>query len=204
MTILVAFKESKEILNLADLFKKGKLETMNRDITVNRESGRDFISLGTRTGEGAVWLSVKLFRNGRIKLVARGKDVLQGSFMGIYFHGKDTLNFDNVYLRPFNFRATDPVRKIHAIQYSSAPTFSWEYLRKEKNGIYEKGIEDAPKANDWVTLEIVIDNEVISAYVNDSKTPSLEVKKLNRNTTGKVGISGFNADFQSIEITYAD
>lgn len=194
------FADKKEVLNLPELHRQGKLEVVNRKITHHKENGKEFITLDRSEGEGAVWLPVKPFTNGTITIVARGRDVLQGSFMGIFFHGKDTLNFDNIYCRPFNFRTEDPQRKIHAIQYSSAPKYSWEYLRKERNGSYEKGIANAPQADDWITLSITIHGDMIKAYINHSKTPSLEVKKLNTNTTGKVGISGFNADFQSVTI----
>jgi len=41
--------------------------------------------------------------------------------VGIAFHGSDNKTLDAIYFRPFNFQSTDPVRKIHAVQYVSHP-----------------------------------------------------------------------------------
>src|ERR1017187_621430 len=54
---------------------------------------------------------------------------IPGSGLGIAFHGEDTSTYDAVYFRPFNFNTTDPVRKIHAVQYVSMPDNPWFRLR---------------------------------------------------------------------------
>jgi len=55
----------------------------------------------------------------------RGKDLFQQSFVGLAFHGKDDNTYEAVYLRPFNVRSDDPVRRDHAVQYMSVPDFDW-------------------------------------------------------------------------------
>ncbi len=66
---------------------------------------------------GLVWIEGSDFGEGTIEVDVRGKDVLQQSFVGVAFHGKDDKTYESVYLRPFNFRADDPVRHQHAVQY---------------------------------------------------------------------------------------
>src|SRR5690606_30300882 len=121
---------------------------------------------------------------------------------GIAFHGLDTMHTDIIYFRPFNFHAEDPVRKIHAVQYVSAPDYSWYKLRTEKNGIYEKAVNPAPLATDWFRAKIVVDDKTINVYVNDATTPSLTVEKLNDRKTGKIGLwnEGLPGDFANLTI----
>ncbi|CCH52445.1 hypothetical protein BN8_01448 [Fibrisoma limi BUZ 3] len=56
------------------------------------------------SAKGIVWLKGLNFKQGTIDVDLRGKDVFLQSFLGIAFHGVDTLTYDVVYFRPFNFR----------------------------------------------------------------------------------------------------
>ena len=58
------------------------------------------------------------FKQGTIEVDLRGKDVLQ-SFPGICFHGVNTLTYDVVYFRPFNFEHPDTLRRNWSAQYMS-------------------------------------------------------------------------------------
>lgn len=135
-----------------------------------------------------IWLKDASFSEGTIEIDLKGTETFQGAFLGIAFHGVDTLTYDGVYFRPFNFRAEDPVRKIHAVQYISEPAHPWHVTRKEMNGIYEKAVTPAPTATEWFHAKIVVKGKTINVYVNDSKTPSLTVDKLNDRNTGKIGL----------------
>lgn len=200
-----SYAQSKVNVDLIDLQKHHKLTVRNRDISVASKGEKTFLKMGTRdTVEGIIWLPVKDFKKGKLVMVARGKDILQGSFAGIAFHGINDSTHDNVYCRPFNFRASDSVRKIHAVQYVFAPNYHWHRLRTEHNGVYEKGIAKPPKADDWFTLTLVVDEENVKAYINHEPTPSLTVKKLNTNKTGKVGLTGINCDILGFNIDYQD
>lgn len=152
---------------------------------------------------GLAYLKDVTFSTGRIDVDLRGKDIFQKSFIGIAFHGIDTLTTDIVYFRPFNFRSTDPVRKIHAVQYVSEPEFPWHKLREEKNGVYEKAVDPAPAASDWFHATIVIDETQIRVYVNNAVDPSLTVKKLNSRRDGKIGLwnNGLEGDFANLTIS---
>ena len=197
----LTFAQKKQTLDLADLFKKGKIVAINREMKSVTENGRNFIQLADNKEEGLVWLPTKGFKNGKITVKMRGKDVLQRSFVGIAFHGSNDTTYDAVYCRPFNFFAKDSVRKIHAIQYISHPIFTWKKLREERNGVFEKEIINSPNPNDWFTMTLIIDKKSVKAFINQDVKPSLVIEKLNVRENGKLGLFvGDNAggDFETI------
>lgn len=135
-----------------------------------------------------VWLKDVTFSEGTIEIDLKGNDGMQQTFPGVIFHGVDTVTYDGVYFRPFNFQSADPVRKIHAVQYISHPKHTWDFLRENHNGMYEKAVTPAPGPNDWFHAKIVVKGKEINVYVNGSTTPSLTVTKLNDRTTGMLGL----------------
>jgi len=192
---LVAQKKS---YDLQQLLKENKLTAYKGNVVSITDGSRKGISM-----TGLVYLPDVTFSKGTIDVDIRGKDVLQKSFIGIAFHGVDTTTSDIVYFRPFNFRSTDPVRKIHAVQYVSEPEYPWDKLREERNGVYEKGIDPPPAATDWFHARIVVEETQIKVYVNNAKAPSLVVDKLNARRTGKIGLwnNGLEGDFANLVIT---
>lgn len=200
------FAQQVSTIDLYDLQKQQKLTVLNREIELVSENKHRFIRLSEKSGvEGLVWIPAADFKNGVIELKMRGKDVLQKSFIGIAFHALNDSTYDAVYCRPFNFLAKDSVRKLHAIQYISHPTFTWKKLREEKNGMYEKEIIAPPDPNDWFTLKVVVANNLVKAFINESDQPSLTVEKLSGNQNGKIGIfvgSGSGGDFESVSIQH--
>lgn len=200
-----SFAQDEVKVKLARLQKRGKLTIIKRDVVIVKENNKKFLHISTKdTVEGVIWLPVKDFKKGKLEIVARGRDFLQGSFVGIAFHGINDSTYDNVYCRPFNFRTPDSIRKIHAIQYVYLPNYNWQRLRKERNGFFEKNISDAPPADDWFILTLIVDQTMVNAYINHELRPSLAVNKLNNNTSGKVGITGINSDILSFKIEYID
>jgi hypothetical protein len=155
--------------------------------------------------KGIVWLKDERFSKGVIEIDLRGKDILQQSFLGIAFHGIDTATYDAIYFRPFNFRAEDPERKVHAVQYISAPDFHWDRLRKEHHGVYEKGIVPPPGPDQWFHARIEVGDTTIKVFVNKSSTPSLIVQKLNSRKNGLIGLwstkQGVDGDFANLTIS---
>lgn len=152
--------------DLLDLFENNKLGPFNRKLSPLSENEKRGISFSKSTNDGIAWLTGFEFSNGTIELDIRGKDAFQQSFVGIAFHGVDNNTLDAVYFRPFNFQSTDPVRKIHAVQYISHPDFSWPVLREKYNGKYEKPVTPAPKGNEWFQARIVIQYPKVTVYVN--------------------------------------
>jgi hypothetical protein len=183
--------------DLQQLLKEKKLIAHGQNVIPITDGGKKGISQ-----TGIIWLKDVNFSEGTIEVDLRGKDVVQKSFIGIVFHGVDTVTHDVIYFRPFNFLSTDPVRKIHAVQYVAHPDFPWDKLREEKNGIYEKAVTPAPSPKDWFHAKIVVKGTEISVFVNDSTTPSLTVNKLNTRSNGKIGIwnEGIEGDFANLVI----
>jgi hypothetical protein len=193
----------KQSFDLQQLLKEKKLITINGKVVPITDGNMKGVSMVPGFREGVVWLKDVTFSTGTIEIDLRGKDVFQKSFIGIAFHGVDSITQDIVYFRPFNFQSQDPVRKIHAVQYVSHPDFPWEKLREEKNGIYEKGIDPPPSPADWFHARIVVDDKQIKVYVNNASTPSLTVDKLNTRKSGLIGLSneGLAGDFANLTIT---
>jgi hypothetical protein len=177
--------------------KKFKLNLPQPFAFDDKDSGKKVIGLS-----GIAWLKGVEFSTGTIELDLRGQDVFQRSFIGIAFHGVDSATYDVVYFRPFNFRAEDPERKIHAVQYMTLPDNPWSKLRSEQNGIFEKAVIPAPAATDWFHAKIEVTKEEIIVFVNNSTTPSLKVKKLNNRTTGQIGLwnEGLDGQFANLVI----
>jgi len=188
--------------NLTDLHRSGQLTAKNRVITLEKDYSGEFIRLGKAMVVSAILLPADDFKRGKIEALVRGKDIFQGSFAGLAFHAQSDSIFDLVYCRPFNFQTSDSLRRIHMIQYAYFPKIDWQVLRVKYNGIYEKGIANPPKADEWFKLTLVVDEKRVKAYINDSNTPTLVVEKLNQISNGKVGIFGLNVDFKSIKIEY--
>jgi hypothetical protein len=145
------------------------------------------------------------FTEGVIEFDALGQsEPRQSNFLGAAFHYIDTQTHGAVYFRPFNFRAEDADRKIHAVQYISHPEYRWANLRREKPGQYEKGIFPAPDGDAWFHVRIVAANSRVSASVNGSSDPCLEVNELSSRKGGGVGLwvgPGQGGYFANLRIT---
>ncbi|ULQ55241.1 hypothetical protein KJS94_11365 [Flavihumibacter rivuli] len=194
---------AQEQLDLAGLWKQGRLSVVNRDAQLATDGGRPYLKLSEAKGEGLVWLPVEDFENGKIVIDMRGKDVLQRSFIGIAFHGVNDSTYEGVYCRPFNFFATDSIRRIHAIQYISHPEFTWKRLREERNAQFEQEIINPPDPNGWFTMTLVIEGDTVRAFINDARTPSLVVRRLGANKVGRLGLfmgDSSGGDFRSMVV----
>ena len=174
-------------------------------MTFENTADKKYLSLSRERGDCLIWLPVEDFQNGTIEIVMRGINEFQRSFIGIAFHGLNDSTFDAVYCRPFNFLASDSVKRMRAIQYISHPAYTWEKLRTEQSGVFEKEIIDPPDPTGWFTMKLVIDNKSIKAFINNNESPSLTVEKLNDLSTGKIGIfaaDNSGGDFESVKIEY--
>ena len=142
-----------------------------------------------KPGQNVVWLDGFDFKDGTIEFDAKGKSAPpQSSFIGVAFRVVDSKTHDAVYFRPFNFRAADPDKKSHAVQYVSEPDWPWQKLRKEKPGQFEKPIDPAPDGDAWFHARIVVKQRQVTVYVNGAEAPSLVVSELSERTGGSVGL----------------
>ncbi|MCJ7446199.1 MAG: DUF1080 domain-containing protein [Bacteroidales bacterium] len=193
--------------DLFTLSENDKLEAFNRKVTPFSEGDKKGIRFSKTLNDGIAWLTGVEFSDGSIELDIKGKDVFQQSFVGIAFHGADNQTFDAIYFRPFNFQSTDPVRKIHAVQYISHPDNTWQLLREKQNSKYEKAVNPAPNGNEWFHVKIIVKYPQVTVYVNGSSEPSLSIEKLSNRKTGKIGLFAGNnsdGDFANLQITFQD
>ncbi len=203
-TLTISGQEQTVKYDLPSLCKDKEFEVFNRQIAEFSETEMKGIRFSKNTGDGIAWLKGVEFLNGTIELDIRGKDVMQQSFVGIAFHGVNNETLDAIYFRPFNFQSTDPVRKIHAVQYISHPDYTWQVLREKNNGKYEKAVTPAPGGNDWFHTKIIIQYPKVTVFINNNPEPCLVIDKLNDRKTGKIGLwvgNTSDGDFANLQIT---
>lgn len=192
--------------DLGELFGSGQLTVVNREVTRLSENPRNGIHVSERADNGVVWINNSEFSEGTLQVDIRGRDVLQRSFVGIAFHGKDDKSYEAVYLRPFNFRAKEPDRHQHAVQYIMLPDYDWPRLRKEFPEEFENPVDGSVSPTDWVTLRVVVKGPTIQIYVGQATSPALEVRKLGTLTGGRIGLwtgNGSDGDFKDFRILTA-
>ena len=194
-----------ERINLAERLAAGKLRVVNRE--VSKSAGHaEGIHLSEREGTGVAWVEGTDFSQGTIEVEIRGRDVLQQSFVGIAFHRRDDNTYEVVYLRPFNFRADDPTRHQHAVQYATIPEFDWPRLRKEFPEEFENPVDASIAPTGWVPVRLVVSAKMVQIYVGAVKTPTLEVRKLGALDRGAVGLfagNGSDGDYRNLRLTPA-
>jgi hypothetical protein len=192
-------------IDLVQALKAKKLRVVNREVTP-LAGDHAAVHLTEREGVGLLWLTDSAFADGTVQVDVRGRDVLQQSFLGIAFHGKDDNTYESVYLRPFNFRATDPARHQHAVQYMAAPDYDWPRLRQEFPEEFENPVDQAIDPTGWVTLRVVVQSRSLQVFVGPGKAPALEVRRLGASDGGMIGLwvgNNSDGDFANLRVTPA-
>jgi len=176
---------------------------VNREVTALK-GDRKGVHLDEKAGNGVVWIDGTSFGQGTIEIDVRGRDVLDRSYLGIAFHRKDDTAYEGVYLRPFNFRIDNPVRKQHAVQYIVLPDFDWPKLREQFPEEFENPVDASVAPGDWIPLRVVVDGGKIQIYAGAVKAPTLEVRKLGSLEGGMIGLwvgNNSDGDFSNLRIT---
>jgi len=172
LTVLnCAGQQKSEVIGL-----QNKYVTVNRTISPGAEAGS--VHLNEAEGSGIAWIKGERFSYGVIEFDVKGKDAMQQSFVGFAFHGLNDTTYEAVYFRPFNFRAADPARKAHAVQYIANPKYDWPKLRADFPNKFEQPVSPSPDPNDWFHVRIIVGKDKISVYVNMNKEPALVVVPL--------------------------
>ncbi|MHB8087239.1 MAG: hypothetical protein ACYDH2_03215 [Anaerolineaceae bacterium] len=145
------------------------------------------------------------FSDGTIEFEALGQsNPPQSNFLGIAFHVLNESTHEAVYFRPFNFNSDDPDRKSHAVQYISHPKYRWFNLRQDFAGQYEKPIIPSPNGDDWFHTRIVVEQPMVSVFVNHAAEPSLIIFELGNRLGNSIGIwcgPGQGGYFANLQIT---
>ena len=125
------------------------------------------------------------------------------SFVGIAFHIQNDSTYDAIYFRAFNFSNPDTIRRRRAVQYVSLPQYDWSRLREAFPGKYENKVDPVPEADGWFHCRIIVKDKLVTAFVNNSITPSLVVNKLSNFSNGQIGLwvgNGSDGSFANLEI----
>ena len=203
LLVALIFKSEGQIKSFPDFSNEKSLQTVNRKVTVVRNNKKTTVHLNAGPGTGIAWISDTRFTTGSIEADIKGKNVFQESFIGIAFHGANDTTYEAVYLRPFNFNATDQQRRQHAVQYIALPGFDWAYLRGKFPGRYESALLKTADPDAWVHLKIIVTKDTICVFINADAQPCLTVKRLAQHASGKIGYwvgNGSDGDFANLRI----
>lgn len=125
-------------------------------------------------------------------------------FIGVYFRVKeDDSAFEGIYVRPKVGRINNQLSRNHAVQYISYPDYKFDTLRKIAPFKYEGS---APVAlNEWITMRLEVNGEMVEMFINDMKYSSFVVDKmLGKNKTGGIGLYvdiGTTGYFRDLKVT---
>ena len=189
--------------NLGELAKAKNIEPFNRTLDPAKAGSLEVVFLNAAADDGLAWVSGIELSGGASNWNQR-EGPAGPEFVGIAFHGQDDKTFDAVYLRPFNFQATEEIRRSHSIQYISMPGHDWSDLRNNHPGKYESAIAPPPAPESWVKLKLVVKGKRVSAFVNGSDKPALVVELLSDHPKGKLGLwvgNGSDGWFQNLKVT---
>lgn len=181
-----------------------KLRLVNR--TATRIDDRGGVRVSSASGNGVAWVEGSDFQSGTIEVDVRGREYMGQSFVGVAFHRKDDRTYEAVYVRPFNFRASDPIRKQHAVQYITLPEFDYDRLRRDSPEEFENPVDPSLAPTDWVRLRVVVGGGKLQIYVGPVNETTLEVRKLGQLYGGQVGLWVGNesgGDFANLVVTPA-
>lgn len=203
--LLPMFAASAERFDLTQASTDPRWKIEARTASVVDVKGKKALKMSEGPGMGLFWLPGFEFSNGTIEVDLLGRSQpVQGSFVGIAFRVNSLAEHDAVYFRPFNFRATDPDRHSHAVQYVSHPQWSWQKLRAERTGQFEKPISPELDGDEWFHVRVEVNHPVIRVFVNNESKPCLEVNELTDRTKGSIGLwvgEGSGGHFANLAVT---
>jgi len=199
--------QAPEAIDLTSVGKDPRWKLEGRTTSMVEVKGKRALKFSEGPGMGVAWLEGYDFGNGTIEVDMLGRtQPLQGSFLGIAFRVVDGNTHDAVYFRPFNFRATDPARRNHAVQYVSHPKWPWQVLRSRHPDRYEKAIVPEPDGDECFHARVVVERPNVTVFVNGAGAPSLAVKEVSDRTRGSVGLwvgDGSGGHFANLRVARA-
>jgi hypothetical protein len=164
------------------------LRIVKRDANLYLENGRNAIELDAKESDGLGIIQTESFKSGTIEIDIKGENNPGKSFVGFAFNIVDDETYEAVYFRPFNFVATEQIRKEHMVQYIYHPEYPWHKLRSERTGEFEAEISAPPDPDDWFTAIIKVTPDRVMAFLKDRSDPILNVPRLTATTSDKIGV----------------
>ncbi len=190
-----------EFINLADRLASGRLRTLNREASNTGTAVR----VTAAQGLGLVWIEGTDFAEGTIEADVCGRDVDSQSFIGLAFHRKDDKTFEAVYVRPFNFRASNAERRQHAVQYVAEPDYDYSRLRAKFPEEFEHAVDPSLVPTAWIPLRLVVHDGRVRVVVGQGNAVALDVRELRAAARGQVGLyvdNGSDGVFANVHIVH--
>ena len=193
-----AVAQSPESLDLTAVGKDPRWKIAGRTTSIVDVKGKHALKLSEGQGMGVVWLDGYDFANGVIEVDMLGRSQpVQGSFVGVAFRVVDAQTHDAVYFRPFNFRAADPERHSHAVQYAAHPRWPWQKLRAEHPGEYERAVVPEPDGDEWFHARIVVERPQVTVFVNGASAARCQrIKRPCSRIARRLGRRGLGRSFR--------
>jgi hypothetical protein len=174
--------------HLKEMLSSGQLNVVGRTAEPLGGDSNGVRVLPSNGSNGLLWLKGVSFKNGEINCNIQGKNVPNSCFVGLAFHGVNDSTYEAIYFRPFNFHATDSLKKLHMVEYICEPTYPWFVLRKEFPEHYEQPVHPVPEPEDWFHVRITVIGKEIAVYVNGADTPSLKVTSIQDLKGDRIGL----------------
>lgn len=182
---MVTFGQHK--VNLATALLEKQIKEVNRTLSINETHPRA-VEMNAAQGDGLGVLSELSFETGTIEVELHGENSPGRSFIGIAFNIQDKETFEAIYFRPFNFVATEQIRKVHMVQYISHPDNTWSKLREERTGEFENELPDPPNPDGWFKATIKVTEKSVEVFVHGTAEPVLKVERLPSSESDKIGL----------------
>ncbi|MEN8203610.1 MAG: hypothetical protein ABFS28_13520 [Bacteroidota bacterium] len=174
-------------INLAEAQQNEQIKAVNRSMSsFTKWAGA--VEMDASEGDGLGILKEIEFESGTIEVELLGENNPGRSFIGIAFNIQDPETFEAVYFRPFNFVATEQVRKDHMVQYIHHPEYTWSKLRGTRTGEFENEISLPPDPDHWFKARIEVSEKKVIVYVNEIAEPVLTVDRLTTSASKKIGL----------------
>jgi len=189
-------------LNLATSLQEQQIMANNRTLSLyEKQSGA--VEMNVAEGDGLAVMKEIAFETGTIEVELLGENSPGRSFIGIAFNVQDKETFEAVYFRPFNFVATQAIRKAHMVQYISHPENTWFKLREERTGEFENEIPAPPDPDDWFRATIKVSEKHVKVFVEDKTEPVLKVERLVSSESDRIGLwvgNGSSGRFMNLKV----
>lgn len=185
LTSLVS--RGQQTINLAEAKQNEKIAAVNRTLSVYANS-ETVVEMNAAEGDGLGILKELEFETGIIEVELLGENNPGKSFIGIAFNIQDPETFEAVYFRPFNFVATEQIRRDHMVQYIHHPEYTWYKLREARTGEFEHEISAPPDPDAWFKARIEVSEKQVKVFVNKMEEPVLSVDRLTTGSSKTIGL----------------
>jgi hypothetical protein len=178
-----------------------------REPQLLREDGAEIVRFDERHDPGVLWSPSLAMQDGDIDVDVRGRDLPQKSFVGIACRIGADGAAQVIWLRPFNFRNVDPVRRSHSLQFASHPDYPWDRLRREHPGVFETALTPSPDPSGWVHMHVELRGRSLSIFIDGSPRPALVVETPEPARPGGIGLwvgNDSNGDFKNLRVLRLD